>query len=87
MIFENQNFLKMELDSYITIQGKAKSESNKASQNYYKSFNIVDKYNEYKMFMSPGINEFETAIGIMEGMACGAALISKGIKLWMILDL
>ena len=80
MIFENQNFLKMELDSYITIQGKAKSESNKTSQNYYKSFNIVDKYNEYKMFMSPGINEFETAIGIMEGMACGAALISKRNK-------
>ena len=61
MILKSE-FFKMELDS-ITIQEKRKGE-HKASQNYYKSFNIVDKYNEYKMFMSPGINEFETAIGI-----------------------
>jgi len=43
----------------------------------YLKFNIVDKYNEYKMFINgEEINDLP-GIGMVEGMACGAVYIGK----------
>jgi len=48
-----------------------------AHQNYYKSFNIVQKLNSYRMFMSPEEIHDLPSIGFVEGMACGSAYIGK----------
>lgn len=48
-----------------------------ASRRSYFKFNIVEKYNEYKMFITPEeINDLP-GIGFVEGMACGTAYIGK----------
>lgn len=51
----------------------------------YHSFNIVDKYNEYKMFIAPEENIGLSSINLVEGMACGCAYI--GVKQDMYTDL
>lgn len=44
-------------------------------QKSYFSFNMVDKYNEYKMFICPEDVNGSYGIGVIEGMACGCAMI------------
>lgn len=44
-------------------------------QKQYFSFNMVDKYNEYKMFICPEDVNGSYGIGTIEGMACGCAMI------------
>lgn len=44
-------------------------------QKAYFSFNMVDKYNEYKMFICPEDIQGSYGIGVIEGMACGCAMI------------
>lgn len=44
-------------------------------QKNYFSFNMVDKYNEYKMFICPEDVNGSYGIGTIEGMACGCAMI------------
>ena len=48
------------------LQGKQKS---------YFSFDMVDMYNEYKMFICPEDINGSYGIGTIEGMACGCAMI------------
>lgn len=44
-------------------------------QKSYFSFDMVDKYNEYKMFICPEDINGSYGIGTIEGMACGCAMI------------
>jgi glycosyltransferase involved in cell wall biosynthesis len=48
-----------------------------ASKRSYLKFNIVEKYNEYKMFVIPEEAIDLPGIGYVEGMACGTAYIGK----------
>lgn len=47
-------------------------------QKNYFSFDMVEKYNEYKMFICPEDIHGSYGVGMVEGMACGCALI--GVK-------
>lgn len=47
-------------------------------QKNYFSFDMVEKYNEYKMFICPEDINGSYGIGTIEGMACGCAMI--GLK-------
>ena len=44
-------------------------------QKAYFSFDMVDKYNEYKMFICPEDINGSYGVGTIEGMACGCAMI------------
>lgn len=44
-------------------------------KNSYYKFNIVEKYNEYKMFISPEERMGLFSMNIFEGMACGTAFV------------
>ena len=44
-------------------------------QKHYYSFNMVDVYNQYKMFICPEDVQGSYGIGVIEGMACGCAMI------------
>lgn len=44
-------------------------------QSQYFNFNIVDRYNEYKMFVVPEEIHGLPGIGFVEGMACGSAYL------------
>lgn len=48
---------------------------NCGQQKSYFSFDMVDKYNEYKMFICPEDVQGSYGIGTIEGMACGCAMI------------
>lgn len=48
---------------------------NSGRQKNYFSFDIVEKYNEYKMFVCPEDALGFYGIGAIEGMACGCAMI------------
>ncbi|MGI5106000.1 glycosyltransferase family 1 protein [Treponema socranskii] len=48
---------------------------NAGQQKNYFSFNIVEKYNEYRMFICPEDVNGDYGIGTIEGMACGCAMI------------
>jgi len=51
-------------------------------QKKYFSFDIVEKYNDYKMFIVPEeINDLP-GIGFVEGMACGAAYIGQKNRMY-----
>lgn len=45
------------------------------TQSKYTSFNMVDKFNEYKMFLCPEELVGMPGVGFVEGMACGTAYI------------
>ena len=44
-------------------------------QKKYFSFDMVEKYNDYKMFICPEDINGSYGIGTIEGMACGCAMI------------
>ncbi len=44
-------------------------------KNSYYKFNIVEKYNEYKIFISPEERIGLFSMNVFEGMACGAAFV------------
>lgn len=48
---------------------------NIGKQKSYFSFDMVEKYNEYKMFICPEDVNGSYGIGTIEGMACGCAMI------------
>lgn len=48
---------------------------NTGRQKSYFSFNMVDQYNDYKMFICPEDVHGSYGIGTIEGMACGCAMI------------
>lgn len=56
-------------------------------QNNYTSFNMVDKFNEYKMFLCPEEEIGMPGIGFVEGMACGTAYIGLDAQFYRDLGL
>lgn len=87
-IYKNRTKYKKYIDSYINYSKSTLKMSlvrkiinlltGKYNKNKYYNFNIVDKYNEYKMFVSPEENTGPPSINFVEGMACGCAYF--GIK-------
>lgn len=59
----------------VKIYKKCYNAFNAGKQKTYFSFNMVDKYNEYKMFICPEDVNGSYGIGTIEGMACGCAMI------------
>lgn len=55
---------------------------NVGKQKKYFSFNMVEKYNEYKMFICPEDINGSYGIGSIEGMACGCAMIGIDIGIF-----
>lgn len=51
-------------------------------QKQYYSFDMVQKFNEYKMFICPEEITGEPRIGFIEGMACGCAYIGLNHKMY-----
>jgi glycosyltransferase involved in cell wall biosynthesis len=86
-IYENQDRLKAYIDCKILPidQGNYKAPKNKIistilnqfnnRQKKYYSFNIVDLYNKYAMFIVPEEIAGLPGIGFVEGMRCGCAYI------------
>lgn len=53
----------------------------------YHDLNIVKKYNEYKMFISPEENIGLSSVNFIEGMACGCAYIGLDHSMYTDLDM
>ena len=79
MVLKNEDILKNEVDVYVRlIDNNSKEEKREdGHQNYYKSFDLVEKLNNYKMFISAEEMHDLPSIGFIEGMACGCAYIGK----------
>ena len=94
MIYDNEQFLKGQVDSFISNFQEVPRKMIKANdllavklwkkcynfffngkQKKYFSFDMVEKYNEYKMFICPEDAIGQYGIGVIEGMACGCAMI------------
>ena len=84
MLYEHQEELTDLIDIDIAFQGKdGKTISRKqegervdAREHYYRSFNIVDRFNQYMFFIAPEECVEVPAITAFEGMACGCCLIA-----------
>ena len=79
-IYQNQNKINGLINSFISLKDSSSISENKLSSKialkYYSSFDIVDMYNNHKMFVAPeGIND-TPPIGFVEGMSCGSALFA-----------
>lgn len=48
---------------------------NIGNQKQYFSFDMVEKFNEYKLFLCPEDAHYNPGVGFVEGMACGTAFI------------
>ena len=53
----------------------------------YHSFDIVEKYNQYKMFIAPEENIGLSSINFVEGMACGCAYIGRSHNMYTDLEM
>lgn len=75
-IFENRTLKYNTDDLYIThMFKKIWNYYNGWRQSKYLSFDMVEKFNEYKMFICPEEYVGLPGIGFVEGMACGCAYI------------
>jgi len=82
LIYEQNKRLINYIDSYISpIIEKDKNILTDKQKNYF-SFDIVEKYNEYKMFIVPEEISGLPGIGFVEGIKCGAAFIGKESKMY-----
>jgi len=72
--YKKSNFFRILYDLFFLSEGKQ-----------YHSINIVEKYNEYRMFIAPEENIGFSSVNFVEGMACGCAYI--GIDHAMYTDL
>lgn len=59
----------------VSIYKKLFNYFNTGKQKRYFSFDMVQKYNEYMMFICPEDAHGQYGIGVVEGMACGCAMI------------
>jgi len=86
LIYENRENLSDIIDSCISPHSREYSKNNfkrillkifvkEKKVNKYYSFNIVDKFNEYKMFIAPEENTGLPSVNFIEGMLCGCAYI------------
>lgn len=71
------NTVKIYSSDFIFIKMKKKIHNFFADgqQKEYFSFDMVEKYNEYKMFICPEDINGSYGVGTLEGMACGCAMI------------
>lgn len=72
-IYNNREILHNELDSIINPINEAGGTDTK--QQKYFSYDIVELYNNYKMFIVPEEISGLPGIGFVEGMSCGSAFI------------
>lgn len=85
-IYDNQEKMAHVIDSFImTHRDKPKNKKrgtvellisnfNPATEEYHR-FDIVDTFNQYKMFVAPEESIGQPSINVVEGMACGSAYI------------
>lgn len=73
-IYENQMRIKKS-DNKLVCWIKRKYNETHKQQEKYTSFDIVDKFNEYRMFICPEELAGVYGISVIEGMACGTAFI------------
>jgi hypothetical protein len=87
MIYKQREDLTDYIDSYISpiIEEQNKKSSDK--QKKYFSFDIVQKYNEYKMFIVPEEISGLPGIGFVEGIMCGSAFVGEKCKMYSDLGL
>jgi len=77
---KNSNPLLTKLKGLLIIYNyiyNKKTESNLSIDRKYHSYDMVDKFNDYKMFVCPEEIIDLPAIGFVEGMACGTAYFGK----------
>jgi hypothetical protein len=87
LIFEQKEKLYNYIDSFISpIIEKDKNKQSDSQKKYF-SFDIVQKYNEYMMFIVPEEISGLPGIGFVEGMKCGTAFIGKECKMYSDLGL
>jgi hypothetical protein len=93
IIYQNKDNLDGLIDSKVSDYNEVKSKQIKGNvfniaiakiyniffvkQTKYFQFDVVQKYNEYKMFTVPEEASDMPGIGFVEGMACGGAYIGK----------
>lgn len=83
-IFENREKLGGVIDSFISPINEVRpgTLSTVHGQPQYRSMNIVEKYNDYKMFIVPEEISGLPGIGFAEGMMCGAAFIGLNDQMY-----
>jgi len=75
-IFENKTYKLNSNDMFVVrLYKKIWNYYNGWRQTKYLSFDMVEKFNEYKMFVCPEEYVGMPGIGFVEGMACGCAYI------------
>jgi len=77
IIYENREAIRDCIDSFITLVSASGKTSPKNANKYYKSFDIVEHLNEYRMAIAPEEIIGVPAIGFVEAMACGCAYIGR----------
>ena len=75
-VFEHKPKYSSSKDGFLTKLINSLYNGISISQHKYFKFNIVEKYNQYKMFITPEEISLPS-IGFVEGMACGCAFIGK----------
>lgn len=75
--YEEKELKKVEAGDNIFVKCYKKTFNylNSGKQKNYFSFDMVEKYNEYKMFICPEDVNGSYGVGTIEGMACGCAMI------------
>ena len=73
-IYNSKEILENEIDCYIM---PINTNISATDNSFYKSFDMVEKLNEYKMLVAPEEVNNLPAIAFIEGMACGCAYIGK----------
>ena len=74
-IFEDKKEIYDTDSFFVKIYKKMKNRYTPWTQSKYTSFDMVDKFNEYKMFVCPEELVGMPGIGFVEGMACGTAYL------------
>lgn len=82
LIFEQKEELNNYIDSFISPIIENHTNKKSDDQKGYFSFDIVKKYNEYKMFIVPEEISGLPSIGFVEGMKCGTVFIGKESKMY-----
>lgn len=59
----------------VTLYKKIFNFINIGNQKQYFSFDVVEKFNEYRLFLCPEDAHFNPGVSFVEGMACGTAMI------------
>lgn len=88
LIYKQRDNIAEYIDSLISpiIEEEENGKTSDRQKKYF-SFDIVQKYNEYKMFIVPEEISGLPGIGFVEGMKCGSVFIGKECKMYSDLGL